>query len=94
MRWQLFWRGFILIVGAAAVFNVFSVYHAWLPSYGFVGDGGAPFPLIYHGDFDSETIIDFVGVLDNVVAIGFVAVLGGLISMRLFRATAPPVSDA
>ena len=86
MRWQLFWRGFLLIVGAAAIFNALSIYHAWVPSYGFVDGGGVPFPLIQHDDFDRPPLIDWVGVLDNIVAIGFVAVLGGLVSMRLFRA--------
>jgi hypothetical protein len=45
-----------------------------------------PFPLIQHGDFDTATFVDWIGVLDNVVAIAFVAALGGLVSMRLFRA--------
>jgi len=39
-----------------------------------------------HGDFDTGEFVDWVGVLDNVVAIGLVAALGGLVSMRLFRA--------
>ena len=46
-----------------------------------------PIPLIeVHGDFDTGEFVDWVGVLDNVVAIGLVAALGGLVSMRLFRA--------
>ncbi|HEY1308261.1 MAG TPA: hypothetical protein VGF24_32150 [Vicinamibacterales bacterium] len=82
----MFWRGFTLIVGAAAIFNTLSIYHAWVSPYGFVADGGVPFPLIQHGDFDTQTFVDWVGALDNVVSIGLVAALGGLVSMRLFRA--------
>jgi len=89
MQWQMFSRGFILIIGAAAIFNALSVYHAWVPSYGFVADGGAPFPLIEHGDFDTATLVDWVGLLDNVVAMGLVAAFGGVVSMRLFRLSPP-----
>jgi len=86
---QRFSRGFILVMGAAVIFNILSVYHAWFPGCAdCVVSGGAPFPFIEHGGFFTETFIRWGGVRDNLVAISIVAVLGGLTAMRLFRSAA------
>jgi hypothetical protein len=86
VHWQPFWRGFALIVGAAVIFNVSSVYHAWLPPCAdCVADGGTPFPFIQHGGFFTTTCVRWTGVRDDVIGVSAVAVLSGLVSMRLFR---------
>ena len=75
----MFWRGFALIVGAAVIFNVLSVYHAWLPPCAdCVASGGTPFPFIQYGEFFTTTFVRWTDVRDNVIAVGAVAVLGGL----------------
>ena len=87
MRLQRFWRGFSLGVGAAVIFNVMSVYHAWwFPGCAdCVVSAGVPFTFIEHGGFFTETFISLRGIRDNVVAVTVIAVLGGLVAMRLFR---------
>jgi hypothetical protein len=86
MRWQRFWRGFVLIVGAAAIFNVLSLYHAWFPDCGgCLMWGGAPFPFVQHGSLYWLTFVSWTGIRDDLIAIAVVAVLGGLVAMRLFR---------
>jgi hypothetical protein len=86
VRRQRFWLGFGLIVGAAAVFNVLSVYHAWFPGCAdCVVWGGVPFPFISHGGFFTEAFVRWAGIRDNAVAIGTVAVLGGFVAMRVLR---------
>jgi hypothetical protein len=82
-----FWYGFGLALSVAFMFNALSVLRAWF--YPGCADcivsAGVPFPFISHGGFVTETFIIWRGVRDNLAAVATVAVMGGLVSVRMLR---------
>jgi hypothetical protein len=79
--------GFSSVVVLAVLFNAFSVARMWIAPgcADCLLSAGVPFPFLAHGGFVTETFVVWRGVLDNVVAIGVVALLFGLVSERMLR---------